>query len=135
MFGLKTPAVAALLALGLAGCAPRGPSPEVVAAEHHDYDACAPLKTHVERAKCRNAVAAKYIGTSDLLSVLATERVALAEQQDAGKMTQAEADAEFAKVFASVNTQDEQRRAAIAASMPVSCTSTGGGGVVSTMCY
>ena len=42
-----------------------------------------------------------------------------------------EANAEFARVFASVNTEDQQRRAAILASVPVSCTSVG----ATTTCY
>jgi hypothetical protein len=93
--------------------------------------ACDPLPTRVERARCRNGVFAKYGNHGDLANVIATERVALAEKQDAGTMTQAEADAEFARVFASVNTEDQQRRAAILASVPVSCTSVG----ATTTCY
>jgi hypothetical protein len=128
---VKIVATAALLAVALGGCAPAGPSPEQIAAAQSDLKACDPLPTHVERARCRNGVFAKYGNHGDLANVIATERVALAEKQDAGTMTQAEADAEFARVFASVNTEDQQRRAAILASMPVSCTSVG----ATTTCY
>jgi hypothetical protein len=81
---LKIAITAALLAAGLAGCTPTGPSPEQIAAAQSDLKACDPLPTHVERARCRNGVFAKYGNHGDLANVIATERVALTEKQDAG---------------------------------------------------
>jgi hypothetical protein len=125
-------ATAAVLAAALAGCAPNGPSPEALAAYHQELKACKDAsKTHVAFARCQNVVVAKYDGTSDLLNVIATQRVALAEKIDAGTMTSAEADAVLAKTIADANTEDQQRRAALLASMPVSCTSVG----ATTTCY
>jgi hypothetical protein len=60
-----------------------------------------------------------------LANAIDTERVAIAEKQDAGAMTQAQAEAAMARVIADTNTAAQQRSAAVAASMPVSCTSIG----------
>lgn len=123
---------AAILALPLAGCAP-SPSPELIATAQAEEKACDPLPTHVERARCRNAVYAKYGAHGDLANVIATERVALAERQDAGTLTQAGAEAEFAKVVAAENSEQRRRTDAAWAAMPraVTCTPNG----VSTICY
>jgi hypothetical protein len=122
---------AAILAVPLAGCMPTGPSPEAIASAKQEILACyRDAKTRVAAAKCQNAVLARF-GNGDLANVLATERVALAEKIDAGAMTPAEAAAEMARVTASVNTESQQRSAAVAASMPVSCTSVG----AMTTCY
>jgi hypothetical protein len=123
---------AAILALPLAACAPTL-SPEQIATAQSDMKACDPLPTRVERARCRNAVYAKYGAHGDLADVIATSRVAIAEKQDAGKMTQAEAEAEFAKVVAAENSEQRQRNDAAWAAIPraVTCTSTS----YTTICY
>jgi hypothetical protein len=66
-----------------------------------------------------------------LANAIDTERVAIAEKQDAGAMTQAQAEAAMARVIADTNTAAQQRSAAVAASMPESCTSIG----ATTTCY
>jgi hypothetical protein len=125
-------AAAALLALPLAGCMPTGPSPEAIASAKAEILECyRTSKNNVAAAECQNAVLARVAPGGDLANVIATERVAIAEKVDAGKMTRAEGAAEFAKVFAAANTEATQRSAAIAASMPVSCTSVG----TTTTCY
>jgi hypothetical protein len=128
---LKTAILAALLAAPLAGCMPTGPSPEAIASAKAEILACyKAAKTYVGAARCQNAVLSRF-SQGDLANVIATERVAIAEKRDAGTMTQAEAEAALAKVIASTNSEAQQRSAAIAASMPVSCTSVG----ATTTCY
>jgi hypothetical protein len=123
---------AALFALPLAGCMPTGPSPEAIASARQEILACyRASKTHVAAARCQNSVLARVAPGGDLANVVATERVAIAEKQDAGTITQAEAEAELARVIASTNSEAQQRSAAVAASMPVSCTSVG----AATTCY
>jgi hypothetical protein len=118
-------------AAALAGCMPTGPSPEAIASAKQEILACYRVsKTHVAAARCQNAVLARF-SQGDLANVVATERVAIAEKQDAGTLTQAEAEAELAKVIASTNSEAQQRSAAMAASMPISCTSVG----ATTTCY
>jgi hypothetical protein len=108
-----------------------GPSPEAIASAKQEILACYRVsKTHVAAARCQNAVLARF-SQGDLANVVATERVAIAEKQDAGTLTQAEAEAELAKVIASTNSEAQQRSAAMAASMPISCTSVG----ATTTCY
>ena len=97
---------AALLALPLAGCMPTGPSPEAIASARQEILACyRASKTHVAAARCQNSVLARVAPGGDLANVVATERVAIAEKQDAGTMTQAEAEAELARVIASTNSE------------------------------
>jgi hypothetical protein len=122
---------AALLALPLGGCMSTGPSPEAIARAKQEILACyKAAKTYVGAARCQNAVLSRF-SQGDLANVVATERVAIAEKRDAGTMTQAEAEAALAKVIASTNSEAQQRSAAVAASMPVSCTSIG----ATTTCY
>jgi hypothetical protein len=129
---LKTAILAALLALSLGGCMPTGPPPEAIASAKQEILACyREAKNHVAAARCQNAVLARVAPQSDLANVVATERVAIAEKQDAGALTQAQAEAALARVIADTNTAAQQRSAAVAASMPVSCTSVG----ATTTCY
>jgi hypothetical protein len=126
----KTAIATALLALPLAGCAPTM-SPEAVASVKTEIETCyKQAKTYVGAARCQNAVLAPFY-QGDLANVVATERVAIAEKRDKGTLTQAGAEAELARVIASTNSERQQRSAAIAASMPVSCTSVG----ATTTCY
>lgn len=121
---------AAILALLLAGCAPTM-SPEAVASVKTEIETCyKEAKTYVGAARCQNAVLAPFY-QGDLANVVATERVAVAEKRDNGTLTQAGAEAELARVIASTNSERQQRNAAIAASMPASCTTVG----ATTTCY
>jgi hypothetical protein len=116
---------AALLAVGLAGCMPTGPSPEALASAKQEIAGCyLTSKTHVAAAKCHNAIMARF-AQGDLANVLATSRIALPEKVDNGTMSGADADAELAKVIVSVNTEDQRRIAAAAAAMPVTCAASG----------
>jgi membrane-bound lytic murein transglycosylase B len=130
---VKTALLVVLAALALAGCAPTM-SPEAVATAQSEEKACDAGHTHVERARCRNAVYAKYGETGDLANVRQTERVALAEKVDAGTMTQAEAEAEFAKTVADTNSESRRRTAAAWDAMPkaTTCNPNGVGGII---CY
>jgi hypothetical protein len=62
------------------------------------------------------------------------ERLVIAEKEDAGTMTQAEANAEIVKLLASANDQQRQRNLAVWAAMPraVTCTATTS---YTTTCY
>jgi hypothetical protein len=93
-------------ACALAGCAETGPTPQTAAAQS-DLKACDGLSTHVRRARCRNAVYIKHGNHGAVWNIIAAERVALAEKVDAGTLTQAEAEAEFARVQAKAR-QDYQ---------------------------
>jgi hypothetical protein len=127
----KVLVAAALLALPLGGCMSTGPSPEAIDSAKQEILACyKAAKTYVGAARCQNAVLSRF-SQGDLANVVATERVAIAEKRDAGTMTQVEAEAALAKVIASTNSEAQQRSAAVAASMPVSCTSIG----ATTTCY
>ena len=125
---------AALLALPLAGCMPTGPSPEAIAGSKTEIEACyKTAKTHVGAAECQNAVVARLGYHGDLADVIATERIAVAEKVDRGKMSPAEGEAEFAKVLAAENSESQRRTAAMWDAMPkaVTCTSAG----ATTICY
>jgi hypothetical protein len=71
---------------------------------------------------------------SSVRARLLAERLVIAEKEDAGTMTQAEANAEIAKLLASANDQQRQRNLAVWAAMPraVTCTATTS---YTTTCY
>jgi hypothetical protein len=129
-------AAALLGAVSLSGCAASLDTPEVrqaITACNNKY------ATAVGRVTCGNAVIASHGGTGDLMNVLLTKRLALAEKVDSGQMTRAEANAEMAALVANVNSEQQRRDAAawaaVAASMPTTCNSTGSYGYVTTTCY
>jgi hypothetical protein len=122
---------AAAVAAALAGCMPTGLSPEAIASAKQEVAGCyRTAKTMVAAAECQNAVVAR-LADGDLADVMATSRIVIAEKFDRGLITRAEASPEMAKVVADVNTEGQQRSAAIAASMPLSCTTAG----ATTTCY
>jgi hypothetical protein len=68
----------------------------------------------VARVKCINEAHMKTVDKNDpyldLLRVMATDYVVLAEQYDAGKLTQAQYEAAVAKVAAEYRTRALQRK-------------------------
>lgn len=70
------------------------------------------FKTKTELARCINE-AERLIGTvyhhPDLLNLRMASRLAIAERQDRGELTQAQADLEFAKLGAEITSQEQGR--------------------------
>ena len=121
-------AIATLVALGTAGCLGDGREAKINAAvaevkvaeaDCRERHKARQIKTNVGLAQCINEAEnriAGYMmeGRRDLFAVVQAARVALAEKVDHKKLTQAEADFEFAKIksgAASDNNQRANRRA------------------------
>jgi hypothetical protein len=134
----------ALLSLAVSGCMSTGPTPEQLAIRAEMQQAVQDCHTkfalRVSRAHCLNDVDEKYARATyrypDLLDVLEATRLSLAAKVDAGQMTGADADLEFAKTKADLvsteksrNNQTQmvqlQRAAVINSSRPVTCTTFG----------
>ncbi len=122
-------------AAGLAGCMPlAGPSPEALANLKQERAACHDkFARQVPRAQCVNQAIDKAYGPDfhyrDLVELNEAQRLALAEQIDAGKITPAEGEAAMAKMTVEINSEAQRRATnaamAIEASRPVSCYSYG----------
>lgn len=127
----------------LCGCA-SGPSPEETArrdAISREIGACISTFPYgVKRSRCLNAIDERYVKPGfpfpDLLALLDTSRVAIAERYERKEITEAEAQAlyarvrseaegEFAKRRGQQESLDMQRAALIMSSRPVTCTSFG----------
>jgi chromosome segregation ATPase len=138
--------VVAVLAIAAftAGCAPTGPTPAQLAeraAFQDEMKACQEKPvTHTARARCSNEVENHYLRphnpNGDLLDVLQTTRLSLAEKVDENQMSLTDAQLEFAKTRAELvsieKTRTNQERmlqiqetSAILSSMPVTCTAFG----------
>lgn len=128
------------------GCVHDGVSPEVMANYQRELAACSELKgTAVAQAKCVNYVVDRYVQTNvnrDLLSLEEADRLALSEQIDAGKLTRAQADLQFAQMRTQLTSEAERRAnnsaiatAAMMSSMPQTCNSYGNGAGVTTNCF
>jgi hypothetical protein len=130
----------ALIALALADCRSTGPSPEAVANMNAQREKCqADFVKAVPRANCQNGVSERFLRghvEGDLLDVLEATRLSLAEKQEAGLMTEADANLAFAKAKSEAESEQQRRRAnasiadaqdraALAASMPVTCNTFG----------
>ena len=104
------------LAVALAGCAQARLN---AASEEMEKDKAAcrssPRTTHMNLARCINAAEEKAyrnsgISGGDLVSVRLATRMAIAEKQDKGQMTEAEAELEFARANSGLVSTDQQRR-------------------------
>jgi hypothetical protein len=133
-------------AFALAGCVPDAPTPEMAASFEKDKAACGALNTAVARAKCFNGVVDRYVRPTvrdqDLLTLEEADRLALAEQVDAGKLSVAQADLQLAQmrtqIFSEVQRRTNNADLASAASMsamPTTCHSYDNGAGLTTACY
>ena len=90
-----------LLCLPLLSCMSTRPSPEAVANMNAEREQCrADFVKAVPRANCQNRVSERFLRghvEGDLLDVLEATRLSLAEKQDAGLITEADANLAFAK--------------------------------------
>jgi RecB family exonuclease len=94
----------------------------------------------VARAHCFNAAQRTYMTAieypySDLVRLAETKRVVIAEQVEAGKLTKAEADAAWADVRMTVNSEADRRDGRRSVNAPVTCTTTGVGAFATTSCW
>jgi hypothetical protein len=138
---------AVMAAIALEGCAPTGPSPAAVA-YNSEWATCEAIKGAVARITCENSAIDRYVRphstNQDLITLDEAQRLALAEKLDAGTITVAEADLQYAQSH-SANVSEAQRRAnnaeiAGAATMgamplPETCHSYGNGVGLTTTCY
>jgi hypothetical protein len=138
-------------AFSLASCVSTGPSREQVsaayAANNEANQQCrAQFKLRVPLTSCMNEAANRlvrpYYPFPDLFDVLLATRMSLAEKQDAGQITEADAQLEFAKVNSQLLSEgnrriDQQRmnqlqsEALVRSSIPITCTTFGN----MTNCY
>lgn len=140
---MKPISIFLICVMPLCACA-SGPSPEQTAkaeAINRGGKACEEQFAYgVRRAKCINDVVERYLGPGfpypDLLAVMSTSRVAIAERFEKGEISQAQGEALYAKVksdaqgeFARRQGQDAaldmQRAALIQSSRPVTCIPAG----------
>lgn len=89
----------------------------------------APKTTHMNLARCINAAEergyrASGISGGDLMAVRLATRIAIAEKQDKGLMTDAEAELEFAQVNSGLTSTDQQRRNSAATASAISSMAT-----------
>ena len=135
-----------LAALTLAGCAPDGPSPEMVASFEKERAACGALKPEVAYARCFNGVLDRYVRPTardqDLLTLEEADRLALAEQVDAGKLSAAQANLQLAQMRSQIFSEVQRRSnnadmaaAATMAAMPTTCHTYDNGAGLTTNCY
>ena len=130
-----------LVGVMLAGCQTTGGGDK--AAQRAAHDECVakyPKPRYVAQVKCMNAADEQFGGTppyADLDTVRKLKRVELAERLEAGKITEAQVQLEFAQtmssIIAEVNRRNNGARSvaaqesmAAAASKPVTCTRIGG---------
>lgn len=113
---MKTIATILVLAAALGGCAQAriNAASEEMEREKATCRA-APKTTHMNLARCINAAEEKAyrnsgISGGDLVSVRLATRMAIAEKQDKGHMTEAEAELEFARTNSGLVSTDQQRR-------------------------
>lgn len=114
--GMKTLVVIGLAA-ALAGCA-QARINEANEQMEKEKAICRarPKTTHMALARCINDAEERGFLTSrissggDLVRVRLATRLALAEKQDKGQMTEAEAELEFARVNSGLTSTDQQRR-------------------------
>jgi hypothetical protein len=137
-------------ALTVGACVTAGLTPEQLAmrAEFRQVvqDCQAKFALHVPRARCVNDADDKYMRPTyrygDLLDVLEAERVAIATKIDAGQLSQADGQLEFAKARSELVSSEKARQnqeqmiqlqqaAVINSSLPVVCNTFG----ATTSCY
>ena len=128
----------------LVGCSAVTPSPEQQARQDaisREIKSCLGNFSYgLNRAKCINAIDEKYVRPGypypDLLAVIDTSRIAIAERFERKEISEAQAQAAYAKVRSEVageynrrqgqnDALDMQRAALIMSSRPVTCTSFG----------
>jgi hypothetical protein len=91
--------------------------------------ACKPMPTHVQRVDCitaaERATVMQYSTNYDLLEVMQTQRRLLADQVDAGTITDAQGAAEFATIKSQLRqieiTRGNNSAMVRAATAPVTC--------------
>ena len=73
------------------------------------------IETNLGRAQCLNAAEKQIIGDNeiypDLANILRTARIALATKVDSGELSKADADFQFAQIFAETNSEYQRRNA------------------------
>lgn len=104
------------IAATLGGCAQQRMAEASEQMEKEKAECRAPPRTtNMALARCINSAEergfrASGVSGGDLLSVRLASRLAIAEKQDKGQITAAEAELEFAKVTSSLVSTDQQRR-------------------------
>lgn len=108
-----------VIALGvgvvLSGCIQQARMREVVEAVEAAKASCRAqtFKTRVENAQCINDAERRFASVypnPDLLNLRLASRMAIAERQDRGLLSPAEAELEFAKISAEIGTQETSRQ-------------------------
>jgi hypothetical protein len=104
--------VLAAVALATVGCVSRQAQLEKQIAAEKDVCRSQTFATKVAFARCINAAEQKLSAVydkPDLLQLRLASRIAIAEKQDKGQLTDAQAELEFAQVGAQIGTQEASR--------------------------
>lgn len=129
---MKFVLTAVICALVLAGCVSRRAELEKQIAADKEVCRTQKFPNKVSFARCINEAEQKLVAVydkPDLLQLRLASRLAIAEKQDKGQLSEAQAELEFAQVNAQIGSQEASRNsnaaiaaAAVAASTPRAVT-------------